>query len=136
MPDAIDWGKALNKLAPDALPVVQAAYPSLPALFESARINTSMRQMYFIALALEETGGFVTLDENLHYSAKGLLATFPKYFTAAQATTYANNQEAIANRVYAGRMGNTSPGDGWKYHGRGPFQLTGRANYAQLGKLC
>ena len=47
------------------------------------------------------------------------------------ANQYANNPEKLANKVYGGRadLGNTEDGDGFKFHGRGIFQLTGRANY-------
>jgi predicted chitinase len=43
--------------------------------------------------------------------------------------------EAVAELIYGGRMGNKSPGDGYKYIGRGFIQLTGRENYEKVGKL-
>lgn len=91
---------------------------------------------YMLATAYHETDNTMcAISENLNYSAAGLRATFPKYFTAAQATAYARQPERIANRAYANRMGNGSEasGDGWRYRGRGLVQITGNDNYAKYG---
>jgi putative chitinase len=91
---------------------------------------------YMLATTYHETDNTMcAISENLNYSAAGLLATFPKYFTAAQASAYAHQPQRIANRAYANRMGNGSEasGDGWRYRGRGLVQITGRDNYAKYG---
>lgn len=79
-----------------------------------------------------ESANFTVFVENLNYSAEGLNRVFKKYFpTIASTAGYARNPQKIANKVYANRMGNgpESSGDGWKYRGRGPIQLTGKSNY-------
>lgn len=101
-------------------------------------IDTPHRVRAFLAIVGHETGHLRTVEENLHYSAAGLRGTFPKYFPDdATAAAYARQPERIANRVYAGRMGNgdEASGDGWKYRGRGLLQITGRANYRLLAGL-
>jgi predicted chitinase len=90
-----------------------------------------------------ECGGFLRMEENLHYSGARLLQVFPgrngmKTIEQANAIA-ASGQEGVANAIYGGlwgvrNLGNTQPGDGWKYHGRGYVQLTGRTNYATTGQ--
>jgi putative chitinase len=90
-----------------------------------------------------ESGGYSHMSENLNYSGARLLEVFPGrngMNTLADANKVAaGGAEAVANEIYGGKwgklnLGNTEPGDGWKYHGRGYVQLTGRANYESVGK--
>lgn len=78
-----------------------------------------------------ESGGLRRVEEGLTYTTTARLQTvWPARFkTAEAARLYVNNPEALANLVYGNRMGNTQPGDGWRYRGRGLKQLTGKSNY-------
>lgn len=88
----------------------------------------------FIGQCSHESANFRVLEENLHYSANALMRVWPSRFPDNDtAEKYANNPEKIANKVYQGRMGNIEENDGWRYHGRGLIQLTGRENYANCG---
>jgi putative chitinase len=102
-------------------------------VFPKYDINTPQRIAAFVAQCGHESGGWRVFSENLNYSAKSLDAVFGKYFARAgrNATAYARQPEKIANVVYANRMdnGDTNSGDGYRYRGRGPIQLTGKANY-------
>jgi putative chitinase len=105
-------------------------------VFPKYEINTNRRVAAFLAQCGHESGGWRTFSENLNYSAKALDAVFGKYFKRAgrDAEEYARQPEKIANVVYANRMdnGDTASGDGWRYRGRGPIQLTGKHNYAKF----
>jgi len=102
--------------------------------FEKYQINTSKRQACFIGQCMHESGGFKQLKENLNYSAKALMNTWPSRFPDLNtAMIYERQPEMIANKVYSGRMGNTEDGDGAKYIGRGLIQLTGKDNYRAFG---
>ncbi len=103
---------------------------------EKFEINTALRLAHFLAQCSHESGGFKLTQENLNYSGKGLLVTFPRYFTTDTAVLYERKAEKIANMVYANRMGNgdKASGDGWKFRGRGYIQLTGHDNYANFDK--
>jgi predicted chitinase len=101
-----------------------------------AGITNPVEMAMFMAQMDTESGGFKSLSENLNYSPSRLFQVFPKYFKSAEdaASVAQGGAEAIANRIYGGRMGNTAPGDGFKYRGRGVIQLTGKSNYALYGK--
>ena len=106
----------------------------LVAAFNRYEINTPLRQAAFIGQCQHESGNFKTLQENLNYSKEALCRVWPSRFPTLQdAEPYHRNPEKIANKVYAGRMGNTEEGDGWKYIGRGVIQLTGKTNYTLAG---
>ena len=99
-----------------------------------------MRVAGFFAQGGHESGDFNTLKENLNYSWPQLRKVFGRYFpTDASAKAAERKPEVIANIVYndanrKSKMGNTQPGDGWRFIGRGIFQLTGRTNYTNFGK--
>lgn len=116
-------------------PYIDQWYRALAQLLPDYEINTPQRVAAFLAQCAHESGEFLFLKENLNYKAASLRKIFPKYFpTDELANQYAskpNKAEAIANRVYANRMGNgdESSGDGFRYCGRGLIQLTGKDNY-------
>lgn len=102
------------------------------SLLDEYETNTPKRIAAFLAQCAHESGGFIFLTENLNYKASGLLKTFPKYFPDdATALKYEKRGDAIANRVYANRMGNgpEESGEGAKFKGRGLIQVTGKDNY-------
>lgn len=107
-------------------------HDALSQLLPDYQIDTPERMAGFLAQCAHESGGFTAIKENLNYRAASLRKTFSKYFpTDELAQQYAGKQQAIANKVYANRMGNgdEASGDGYRYCGRGLIQLTGRDNY-------
>ena len=120
-----EWCKVLN----DALPKYE--------------INNARRIAAFTTQCAHESRDFTVLQENLNYSKEALERVFPRYFGPGKrdAAEYARNPEKIANYVYmdefrskAGALGNTKPGDGWLFSGKGLKQVTGRANTEAFGK--
>jgi putative chitinase len=100
-------------------------------------IDTPLRKAHFLAQVAHESGGFKFVVENLNYSASVLYNVFRKYFPNLDiANEYTRQQEKIANKVYANRMGNgnEASGEGWKFKGRGLIQLTGKNNFQQLSE--
>jgi putative chitinase len=106
----------------------------LEATFAKYDISTPKRQAAFIGQCQHESGNFKTLQENLNYSAEGLMKTWPSRFPTKEiADQYARQPAKIAGKVYNGRMGNTSEEEAAKYLGRGLIQLTGKENYGNCG---
>jgi putative chitinase len=124
----------LQKLCPKTkVSVLQLYAEPLSEVAEYYDMYSNMhRAAAFLAQTAHESGDYNFVKENLMYSAKGLQATFKKYFlNEATAKQYEKKPEMIANHVYASRMGNgnEASGDGWRFCGRGLIQLTGRNNY-------
>lgn len=91
----------------------------------------------FLATIAVESWYFHTMEENLSYSQQVLLKLFPALFDLSNVNLYAHQPQKIANRIYGGKIGNgdEASGDGWKFHGRGFIQLTGRGNYVTYGTM-
>lgn len=117
---------------------VQAMVSRAPALFERFGISdTNVRRDFFLAQIGHESGGLTRVTENLNYSADRLCAVWPSRFADVEAARpYARNAEALANCVYADRLGNgaTESGEGWRYRGRGYIQLTGKEAYRRVSR--
>jgi putative chitinase len=104
--------------------------------FPGAGLVTPLRIAHALARWAVETKGFQQFEESLNYNADRLVVVWHERFpTIAAATPYAHNPQALANKTYGGRMGNTGPNDGWLYRGRGVTQLTGKDEYAEASHL-
>jgi len=124
----------LEKLKGHVPDAVIAQIPDTAAKFN---ITNPLRLAHFLAQCGHESGGFRAVSENLNYSAKGLVGTFPKYFNATTAAQYERKPEMIASKVYGSRMGNGDEAskEGYKFRGRGYIQLTGKSNYTNFAKF-
>lgn len=124
----------LAHLAPDCDAEVVA--PALSAAAEERQIDTARRLSHWLGQLVVESAGLSRMVENLSYSAERLCAVWPRRFPSIEAARpYARNPEALAAKVYGNRMGNTQPGDGYRFRGRGFTQITGRENFARYGQM-
>lgn len=122
-----------------------APISDLAAAADEFEIDTPLRAAHWLAQLAHESAGFTVTHENLNYSVEALLSLFGRHrISEADAMRYGRsasrpaNQTGIANCIYGGEwgaknLGNTQPGDGYRYHGRGFIQTTGRTNYQRTG---
>lgn len=126
--------------APRAVP---GAHAALMAAADKHGI-TGRALASFLGQYHHESAGFSRMTESMNYSVEGLKLFGSKRISNLERAKFGRtatqkaNQSAIANIVYGGvwgaaNLGNTEPGDGWKYRARGFGGTTGRANYREFG---
>lgn len=120
-------------------PHIDHWYEALCEILPDYDITSKERVAAFLAQCAHESGGFKAIKENLNYRPATLVQLFKKYFDLETATRYCampDKQAAIANKIYANRMGNgpEESGDGYRYCGRGLIQLTGKDNYTRYAQ--
>lgn len=126
-------------LAPSARSSYREAFANAQPVLDQFEISDSpLRMAHFMAQVLHECGGLTIQFENLNYSAERLPKVWPSRFQPTgplDPGAYAHNPQRLANEVYGGRMGNTAPGDGFTYRGRGLLQLTGKDSYREATQI-
>jgi len=136
---------AIAHVAPQARDNYLQAIRNGGPLFEEHGITTGLRMAHFLAQAMAETGAFTVVRESMSYSVPRMLEIFGVHHhsarvTPAEAPSLAHNEHALAERVYgagnpgkAAELGNTEPGDGFRYRGNGVLQTTGRGAHRAMG---
>ena len=124
----------LLQILPNAGPVAGVFVPVLNTAMGRYQIVGTKRIAAFIAQVGHESSHLTRLVENLSYSADALCRNWPSRFSVELASAVARKPEQIANIAYGNRMGNSAPGDGWKYRGRGLIQITSKNNYRACGE--
>ena len=101
-------------------------------------VNTEARICNFLAQIFHESGNLSVVKENLYYTTTSRLqAIWPSRFpTSESALPFVRNESLLAEKTYSGRLGNTEPGEGYKFRGRGLIQITGKYNYRAFGVFC
>lgn len=136
--------EALKKIMPSCRTEYVQAFEMGDALFAQYGVITTRRLAHFFAQFGAETGGGSILYENMNYSADRLVVIFganhSAKITRSEANALAHHPQEIAERVYglgnprkAKELGNTKPGDGYKYRGTGILQTTGGYNFKTAG---
>jgi putative chitinase len=136
----LSFDAALARLWPHAdakIPELRAGIlASAPSVFAAHGMTSPVVVAHVMAQISHECGAGRDVVENLNYSAGRMMQVWPSRFpTMASAQSFAGRPQALAAKVYNGRMGNrVGSDDGWTFRGRGAAQTTGREGYARLAK--
>lgn len=127
----------LSRIMQCPLPRAQRWAPALNAAMARFGITTKRRAAHFLAQVGHESLSLSKLEENLSYSSKRLQEVFGKRIAPSEVAAFVHQPVKLGNRVYANRNGNgnEASGDGYRFRGRSPGQITGRGNYARAGQL-
>lgn len=138
----------LLQILPNARPVAGVFVSALNQAMARFDITSPVRQAAFLAQVGHESQHLTKLSESLYYKDAARVAGLFKYgfdlnrngrvdpAEIEDAKAYLRNSEKMANRVYAGRMGNgpEASGDGYRYRGRGCIGITGADMYRRCGQ--
>lgn len=131
--------------------ITPALGPHASALLAAADrygIKTPLRLAHWLAQMAHESGGFTRFVESLNYKADSkMMRRFIKWGRISEADAqkfgrtadHPAHENALGNILYGGKfgreqLGNTQPGDGWKFRAHGPSQLTGRSNFTRISR--
>lgn len=126
---------------------INAIVKAAPTVFLEQGIDDPLVVAHLMAQISHENGAGTIVRENMNYSAPRMMEIFgvgkhSAKVTQAEAEVLAHKPQKIAERVYglgnpkkAKELGNTRPGDGWRFRGGGDLQLTGGYNYKKVGEL-
>jgi putative chitinase len=117
--------------------IARAWAPAVEASAARYEITSRVRIAAYLAEVGYESNYFTHTEENLYYTTpERIRALWPVRVPSLEdAAKLCRNPQALANTIYDNRLGNGdfSSGDGWRYRGRGPMQLTGKTNYKVAG---
>ena len=106
----------LQQIMPNLAQAKRALYlPALNQAMAACGVSSLLRTAAFVAQLAHESGEFRWMEEIWGPTAAQLGYEPPT--------------------AKAARLGNTQPGDGKRFKGRGPIQITGRFNYKRYGDL-
>lgn len=140
--DMIQWASILSECSVKAAQVEVWA-PIFSDVIDDDSFSAGKADLQaFLGQVLHESDMLTCMEERLSYSADRIrelgMASGPNTRWRSlvyRADKLARNQVAFANACYGERLGNTEPGDGFKYRGSSLIQVTGKANFAFLEKI-